>query len=205
MLDQLFGSKTRVGLLRLFFDHPEEKYYVRELTRVVGAQINSVRRELNNLTQLGIVAVIETDEEAEQDQELLEMVPKGLNKKKYYKLNTSFVLFEELSSLFSKSHVLHEKDFVKELAALGQVHYLALTGFFTGVQNPKTDILLVGNVSREQVGRIIKQFEQKSGREINYTIMPLKEFEYRREITDRFLYDILVNPKMVIVDSLGVN
>jgi hypothetical protein len=205
MLDQLFGSKTRVGLLRLFFDNPEDKYYVRELTRVVGAQINSVRRELNNLTILGIVSVIEDTEEEAAAEALLESVPKGLNKKKYYKLNQSFVLFEELSSLFSKSHVLHEKDFIKQLASLGQIHYLALTGFFTGVARPMTDILIVGNVNRQQLSEIIKQFEQKAGREINYTIMPLREFEYRREITDKFLYDILVNPKIVAVDTLGVN
>lgn len=204
MLDQLFGSKTRVGLLRLFFDHPDEKYFVRELTRVVGAQINSVRRELNNLTLLGIVAVIETDEEIGPEA-AQEIVPKGLNKKKYYKLNKSFVLFEELSSLFSKSHLLHEKDFIKQLTSLGQIHYLALTGFFTGVAKPMTDILLVGNVNRAQFSEIINQYEKKAGREINYTIMPLREFEYRREITDRFLYDILVSTKMVIVDSLGVN
>lgn len=205
MLDQLFGSKTRVGLLKLFFDNPETKYYVRELTRVVGAQINSVRRELNNLTQLGIVSVIETDEDLTGEEALLDMVPKGLNKKKYYKLNRSFVLFDELSSLFNKSHVLHEKDFIKQLTTLGQIHYLALTGFFTGVTQPMTDILIVGNVNREQLSGIIKQFEQKAGREINYTIMPLREFEYRREIMDKFLYDIMVSPKMVVVDTLGVN
>ena len=204
MLDQLFGSKTRVGLLRLFFDNPEEKYYVRELTRVVGAQINSVRRELNNLTLLGIVAVIE-DSSLEEEVDPEDVVPKGLNKKKYYKLNSSFVLFEELTALFSKSHVLHEKDFVKQIATVGQIHYLALSGFFTGVNNAATDLLIVGSVNRELLSKIIGDFEKKSGREINYTIMPLKEFEYRREITDKFLYDILVNPKIVVVDTLGVN
>ena len=54
-LDKLFGSKTRAKLLGLFFDNPEKSYYVREITRVIEEQINSVRRELNNLSALGLV------------------------------------------------------------------------------------------------------------------------------------------------------
>ena len=54
-LDKLFGSKTRAKLLGLFFDNPEKSYYVREITRVIEEQINSVRRELNNLSSLGLV------------------------------------------------------------------------------------------------------------------------------------------------------
>ena len=97
MLDQLFGSKTRVTLLRLFFDNPDQAYYVRELTRLVGAQINSVRRELDNLSYLGIVQILE-EGQVETPVVVTDVpYPKGLNKKKYYQLNRSFVLHEPLS------------------------------------------------------------------------------------------------------------
>ena len=55
MLEQLFGSRTRVKLLRLFLLNPEDKYYVREITRLVSEQINSVRRELSNLESLDLI------------------------------------------------------------------------------------------------------------------------------------------------------
>ncbi len=204
MLDHLFGSKTRVSLLRLFFDNPDEAYYVRELTRQLEAQINSIRRELENLMSLGIIQVIESiDLQAKEAVE--EVVPKGLNKKKYYRLNKSFVLYSELSGLFSKSHLLLEKELLTELRQLGQVHYLALTGFFTGLSNTATDMLIVGTVNKEYLAQLIAKYQKKLGREINYTVMPLKEFQYRRDITDRFLYDILVHPKIVVVDQVGVN
>ena len=45
-LEKLFGSKTRTKLLSLFFGNPERSFYVREMTRVIEEQINSVRREL---------------------------------------------------------------------------------------------------------------------------------------------------------------
>lgn len=204
MLDQLFGSKTRVSLLRLFFDNPTQPYYVRELTRLIDSQINSVRRELENLAYLGIVRVIEAELTPAESPNALPY-PKGLNKKKYYQLNTSFVLHEEMSSLFTKSHLLLEKELYNEVRSLGQVVYVALTGFFSGVTPASTDMLIVGAVDKAQVAALVKKFEQKLGREINYTIMTAKEFEYRRQLTDKFLYDILVNPKIVVIDQLGVN
>ena len=54
-LEKLFGSKTRTKLLSLFFGNPERSYYVREMTRVIDEQINSVRRELLNLESIGII------------------------------------------------------------------------------------------------------------------------------------------------------
>jgi len=205
MLDQLFGSKTRVTLLRLFFDNPEQAYYVRELTRLVGAQINSVRRELDNLTYLGIVRAIEGLEVAQHEVASSIPYPKGLNKKKYYQLNRTFVLHDELSSLFGKSHLLLEKELYNEMKTLGDVSLLVLTGFFSNVSPAATDMLIVGSVNKQEAATMIKSFEQRLGREINYTIMPVKEFEYRRQLTDKFLYDILVNPKIVVVDQIGLN
>ena len=56
MIDALFGSKTRVKLLYLFLNNPGQAFYVREITRLIGEQINSVRRELANMLEVGIVA-----------------------------------------------------------------------------------------------------------------------------------------------------
>ena len=55
MVEQLFGSKTRVKLLRLFYSNPNRSFYVREITRKIDEQINSVRRELANLLNVGII------------------------------------------------------------------------------------------------------------------------------------------------------
>lgn len=209
MLDHLFGSKTRVALLKLFYKNPNQAYFVRELTREINAQINSVRRELENLSKMGIVKVLE-DVPEQKVPEWEEAPPKGLNRKKFFQLNNTFVLFEELSNLFSKSHLMLEKDLMNKLLTLPNIFFLVMTGFFTGVDKDSTasdfstDILIVGNVAREKLAEMIQQFEISMGRDVNYTIMSLKEFEYRRDITDKFLYDILVNPKLILIDKVGI-
>ena len=55
MIDALFGSKTRVKLLHLFLNNPGKSFYVREITRIIDEQINSVRRELSNMLEIGII------------------------------------------------------------------------------------------------------------------------------------------------------
>ena len=65
MLEQLFGSKTRVRILRLFLNNPSQPYYLRELTRKLKSQLNSVRREINNLGKMGIIKSVKPAEDKE--------------------------------------------------------------------------------------------------------------------------------------------
>jgi len=183
MLEQLFGSRTRVKLLRLFLANPGKLYFVREITRKVEERINSVRRELKNLSDLELVVSHDKDQ------------------KKYYKANENFILYPELKSLILKSQVILEKKLVSDIGALGNIQYMVLTGFFMGMKDQTTDILVVGKVNRRKLDLLVKRFEKFFNHEINYTAMTAKEFKYRRDLTDRFLYDILENKKIVMIDK----
>lgn len=194
-LEHLFGSKTRVKLLSVFLHHPDQSFFVRELVRRIGAQIHSVRRELFNLCRLGIVTTSGGD------------TAKGVAsslRKKYFKANNDFVLYEELQSLLRKAQVLVERQLVQRLEALGDIRYLALCGAFVG-EKRATDLLIVGNVSRAGLDKLIKKFEQEIGFELNYTTMSPDEFNYRHDITDRFLYSILEGKKMVMINKYSWN
>ncbi len=54
-LSDFMLSKVRVELIELFFTKPSEMWYVRELTRLVGEEINAVRRELARMQDVGMV------------------------------------------------------------------------------------------------------------------------------------------------------
>ncbi|MDP3986107.1 MAG: winged helix-turn-helix domain-containing protein [Candidatus Veblenbacteria bacterium] len=185
MLEQLFGSRTRVKLLRLFLTNPTVPFYVREISRKVDEQLNSVRRELANLNHLGVVEV-----SSEQD-------------KKYYRLNTGFVLAAELKAVLLKSQLLMEQDLVRRIRELGKVKYLALTGMFTGAKQSPTDVLVVGKVDRSLLLRVIERFQREVGKEVNYTLLSAREYNERRGLGDKFLLSILNSPQMVVVDELN--
>ncbi|MDD5043416.1 MAG: hypothetical protein PHD51_01970 [Patescibacteria group bacterium] len=208
MLEHLFGSKARVKLLRLFLNNPDKPFFVRELSRYLKLQINSIRRELQNLETIGIIMV---DRGAAE-----ESAPgKGKGKKggkikksrasqkKFFKADRSFILYKDLKNLLVKAQVLLENDFIKKLKKFGSLSYLALSGVFVGQDNSSTDILIVGKMDRRKLKRLVRTFEKELGMELRVTLMAVKEFEYRRNITDRFLYGILDGKKIVLVDKWG--
>jgi predicted transcriptional regulator len=82
MVEQLFGSKTRVKLLELFYSNSNRSFYVREITRKIDEQINSVRRELSNLLNIGIITS-ETN-----------------NNRLYYEVNQKYEFFDPLQAIF---------------------------------------------------------------------------------------------------------
>lgn len=184
MLEQLFGSRTRVKLLRLFLTHPDEQFFVREITRRIDERINSVRRELENLEDLGLVETV------------------NKNRKRYARLNRRCLLYPELKALILKSRVAVEQNLVEKLKKMGRVSYMVLTGVFTGVEDAKTDVLIVGRVNRKQFRAFMKKLQANFDSEVRYTIMNLREFNYRRDITDKFLYTILENKRVTLIDAL---
>ena len=194
MLEHLFGSKTRVKLLRIFLGNPGTAFYVRELARKVGAQIHAIRRELENLEGLGIIRGGEAS--AEDAKELRSRM------RRYYQLDEGFFLVGELRSLVLRSQFLLEEEFKRRVQRLGTIRYFALSGLFIGAEDAVTDVLIVGKLNRQWLARLMRQFERELGRPVNYTVMSEKEFRYRWDVGDRFLYGILEAKKINVIDEL---
>lgn len=194
MLGKFFGSKTRVKILEIFLLHPGEKFYIRQLSRRLKLQLNSVRRELENLKKFGLLISRTGISQGEGGQE-----------KKYYQINTDFVLYEEIKSLIIKAQILYERDFVDKLLKIGKPKLLVFTGFFVNNQNSPVDLLIVGSFKKKKLIKLIKELENSLSREINYTVLNNSEFKYRRDITDVFLYDVLEGKKLTVIDEFGIS
>lgn len=196
MLEQLFGSKSRVLLLRLFLNNPEKFFYVREISRNLNVHLNSIRRELENLKKIGIISSLtKTDLEKEVGKKLRD-------KKKYFKLNTSFVFLDELRALLIKAQLILEQSLIEKVEKIGKVVFFVLSGIFVGRANAPVDLLVVGKINRQRLKRLIKGFEKELGQPINYTVMSKNDFGYRRDVTDKFIYDLLEGKNLVVIDKL---
>ncbi len=187
MLNKLFGSQCRVKILKTFLLNSTKKYYTRQLARELNLQVNAVRRELENLTNIGIIA---------PDIKSKKPLKQG---KKYYHCLENFLLFHELRSLFSKAQLMSCQDFIADLQKMCTPKFLMLTGFFVGDPRAKTDLFLVGHFKKTKVLKLINNLEKELNREINYTIMNQTEFIYRRQIVDRFLNDLLKRKNIIII------
>jgi predicted transcriptional regulator len=203
MVEQLFGSKTRVKLLRLFYSNPNRSFYVREITRKIDEQINSVRRELANLLSIGIIT------------------SDSSNNKVYYEVDQKYEFYTPLQEIFgdvkprrkssktaqkvAEESVSVETDEEKaDLKALGNVEIACLLGQFTRDETSGVDILIVGSVSQNAVSKYVTELEKQEGKELRYTVFSLDEFYYRIQIKDRFISKVLLSKKQILVDKPGL-
>lgn len=190
MLEHLFGSKTRIKLLQLFFAYPDRSFYVRELSRLIGVQLNAVRREIVNLEKAGLIGPTEMSA-AEKSERC-----------KYYQLRTGSILYPEFKDLMAKVQIFEEREFVEELKKrAGKIKFLLLTGYFTDDKDAESDLLIVGAVKPAATSKIVRQFEKNISRELRYTVMSEQEFKDRREIGDKFLYGLLETKHLIAIDD----
>ena len=218
MLGKIFGSNSRVKIMKYFLLNPEKSAYIRQLARDLNLQLNSVRRELENLEKFGLlvsgsgaemvdnkgVTGIENSSDPANIKKTKvdksEMSAKF--EKKFFRVNKDFVLFEEIKSLIIKAQVLYERDFVDKIKKTGKIRLLILSGFFVNNQNSPVDILIVGHLNKDKFVKMISDLEIELSREINYTILEPKEFRYRMDMTDKFLINIIEAKKLVIVNDI---
>ena len=188
MFEQLFGSKTRVKLLNLFLNNEDMSFYVREITRKIDEQINSVRRELANLKSLNIVT------------------NKKKNGKLYYKVNPNVEIFPELKGMFRKiaNELSDENKIAKELKKVGVIRYAALMGKFTDDPTNSIDLFIVGDIDKRKFLPFLKDMENETDKEINYTILSIKEFKDRQMLFDRFVSEIFSVKQEIVVNQLEV-
>ena len=193
MIDSLFGSKTRVKLLHLFLNNPEKSFYVREITRMIDEQINSVRRELANMVSVGIV---------QQD---------AIDNKLYYSVNEDYPYIKPLAAIFSDKNTedgMGAASSVSWKDSLGRMRGLRLaiiSGKLVVGSSSSVDLLLVGDdMSAVTIKNLVKKIEKDRKIEINYAVISYDDFYYRMSVKDRFIMDIVRNKHSVLVDTENI-
>ncbi len=194
MIDTLFGSKTRVKLLYLFLNNPSRAFYVREITRRVDEQINSVRRELANMLSVG---VIKSD---------------SIDNKLYYEVDQNYQHYQPLKQIFSSKNspthtttdVENTTQWEKLTRKISGAKVVILSGGFVKGSRSKIDVLIVGSPPKSQVKKFVQDLEEDEHRPLHYTVVPYDDFYYRMSIKDRFITEILDGNHRVILDINGI-
>lgn len=177
MLKRLFTSNTRIKLLTLFLLNPDEEYFIRELTRKLDEQINSIRRELDNLKKMGLLK------------------SKMKNRKKFYVVNKQFVIFNDLRNIVIKA-MSGKDDLIKKIMKFGEVEFLALLGVFVDKPSP-VDLLLVGDMDKAKLQEFLNT-EIETEKPIRFSILSKDDFLYRIKCKDQFINSILTDPDNII-------
>lgn len=182
-LEDLITSDVRIKLIKELFAQTNKHLYVRELTRLVGTEINAVRRELTRFVESGMI-------KKEQRGNRL-----------YYIVQKDHPFYYEILGMVAKESgigmlILNSKE------KLGSLNLALLAVEFTEGRkagNQEVDLLIVGEVNHDQLDLLIKRSSIISGRELNYTVMSEADFLYNKKRRDSFLMKFLLSPYVHIL------
>ncbi len=186
MLEELFGSRARVIILKTFLLDLERDFYQREISTITNLPIRAVQREVERLVKIGLV----------------EKQIRG--NRKYYRCRRDFPIFEELKSIILKTVALGNvlKDYLQKKKEKIELSFI-YGSFAKGEENISSDIdlLLVGNITSKEASMLLSPAKNSLRREINFIVYDEKELLKKKE--SHFLKQVLKEPKIFLVGNEG--
>ena len=181
MMD-LFSSKARVDVMKLFLLNSGSSYYQRQVSEITGQPIRAVQREIIRLENNG----------------LIEKRTEG--NRIYYNINKKNPVFEELRMIFLKTTGVAEH--IKKAVKNTSIQAAFIYGSYaknTEDKNSDIDVFVIGSITGRELSAALKGAKDELAREINYILMTPREFGKKVLLKDHFVGSVMKNRKIFIV------
>ena len=144
ILDKIFTGKIRVQLLTKLLLNPARTVYLRGLERDLGVSSNTVRLELNKLSDMQLI---------------IEHIETTNTKTKHYTVNTKHPMFKSLRGVIMQ-YVGLDQIIENVFDKLGNINEVYLTGDLAlGKNSPFIDLVLVGDIDKSYLYSLIEKAE----------------------------------------------
>jgi predicted nucleotidyltransferase len=184
MLNNLFSSKTRVEILKLFLFNANDSFYQRQVSNCTFQSIRGVQREVEKLNKIGII------ESSVQGNRI------------YYKLNKECPIAQDLKNIFLKTVGIAEV--LKDSFNQKGIKFAFIYGSYArGEESLLSDIdlMVIGGISSKELSGILSKPKKELMREINYVVFSLDEFINKAIQKDHFINSVLKDKKIFIIGS----
>jgi len=191
-LGKIFGSPTRVKMMRLFLFHADKAFAKLEIGKRVGAKRN-ISQELNLLQAAGFIKK--------------RFISRYGNKRKVlgWTLNQKFPYLAPVQNLLIDTIGLHYEDLIRRFGRAGSVKLLIVAGVFIKNPDSRVDILIVGDRLRKNlIEATVRKIQTEIGAEIRFCLLETSDFNYRLSVSDKLIRDILEFPHRKLLDRLGL-
>lgn len=184
MLGDLLFGQTRGGVLMLLYSRLDESFYVREIARRIGVSVGIVQRELETLYQVQLVHRRKTGNQV------------------FYQANREHPVFSELSALVAKTLGIFEMIRSALVPLEKKIRWAFVYGSPARQQEraeSDVDVMIVGDVSLDEVLPLLAEVGNTSGRAVNPTVFTETEFREKGKEGNHFVGSVMRGKKITLI------
>jgi predicted nucleotidyltransferase len=190
LLDSLFGT-YRQRVLGLLLLQPDERFHVREIARQTETNAGTLHRELAKLADAGLLV------REQQGNQVL------------YGANRACPVFDELAGLLRKTSGAVKVIQAALQGLASRISFALVFGSLargTETVTSDVDVLIVGDVTFDEVVQALYPAQEILRREINPVVYSIDECRKRTRADEPFIREILSQPKLFLIgndDDIG--
>jgi predicted nucleotidyltransferase len=180
LMDLLFPA-ARQRVLALLLLQPQASFHLRELARLTGSHAGTLARELDKLTQGGLLL------RGEQGNQV------------HYQAHTRHPLFDDLAALFRKTHGVLPMLREALVPLNGRIELALVFGSIArGAETVGSDVdlLVLGDVGFGELVQALFPLHDALKREVNPVLYSPQEFVERAQAGEAFARELLSKPKL---------
>ncbi|OHA18860.1 MAG: hypothetical protein A3C08_02895 [Candidatus Taylorbacteria bacterium RIFCSPHIGHO2_02_FULL_47_18] len=196
ILGKLFGSESRVKILRLFLFNQGAAFCAEEVAERSKANLYVVKHELKLLRKVGFIK--------------RKMWKKPVTKKRRsaladgWTLDERFAYLSPMQKLLLDTVFMSDAEIYRRFSGAGKMKLVIVAGVFIQNLESRLDLLIAGdNLKRHVVEHVVKGLEAEIGKELTYAAFDMQELQYRVGMYDRLLRDVMESPHRTLLDKVG--
>ena len=183
LADALFTT-TQQKVLGLLYAQPEKSFYTKEILRLTGMGVATIKRELDRMLAAGILRM------------------NKIGNQHHYQANPECPVYQELLGVVKKTFGVTD---VIRTALSPLSSHIDWAFIFGSVASGKEtsgsdiDLMIVGDAGFSEVVGLLYTAQENLGREINPKIYSKEEWDQMRKRKDAFFNEVSAKPRIDII------
>jgi len=181
--DLLFGQ-TRGRIPALLFGRPDQSFYIRQIARETRTSAGSVQRELEALANVGLIQRTDSGHQV------------------YYQANRNHPVYPEIHALVAKTIGVFQLLGTALAPLANRISRAFVYGSLaSGNENAQSDVdlMIVGEVTLDEVLAQLAPIEQRIGRPINPTLYSVSDFKTKMDSGNHFLRSVMQGKRVFLI------
>lgn len=181
--DALFTT-TQKKVLGLLYAQPSKSFYTKEILRLTGMGVATIKRELDRMEAAGILSM------------------NKIGNQHHYQANPECPIYQELLGIVNKTFGVVDVINMALTPFKNRINWAFIFGSVASGKETSTsdiDLMIIGDVEFTEAVTALYPVQEKLRREINPKIYRKEEWNQMQKNLDAFIKEVLSKPRMDVI------